>query len=69
MLVELDLNHNDAEALLRHCAEYQPDSGDFREDARLRDALEAVAGAIYVAMRAEKALMAGNPGDQGDRAP
>ena len=68
MLVELDLNHNDAEALLRHCEEYQPGSGDFREDARLRDALETLAAAIYGAMRAEKVPKARNPSDQCDRA-
>lgn len=50
MLIELDLNHNDAEALLRHCAQHQPSQGDFRENARLGEALEALAAAIEDAM-------------------
>ncbi len=29
MLIELDLNTNDAEALLRHCSEHRPNCGDF----------------------------------------
>lgn len=51
MLIELDLNHNGAEALLQHCAEHQPSQGDFRENARLREALEALAAAIEDAMK------------------
>ncbi|MGE8462362.1 MAG: antitoxin Xre/MbcA/ParS toxin-binding domain-containing protein [Pseudomonas capeferrum] len=50
MLIELDLNNNDAEALLRHCKQHQPSQGDFRENARLGEALEAVAAAIEDAM-------------------
>lgn len=50
MLIELDLNMNDAQALLRHCSEYQPNSGDFRENARLKDALESLAEALSEAM-------------------
>ncbi|RRV10437.1 DUF2384 domain-containing protein [Pseudomonas sp. v388] len=46
MLIELELNSNDSEALLRHCAEYRANTGDFREDSRLADALEALACAI-----------------------
>lgn len=46
MLIELELNTNDAEALLRHCDAHQPDSGDVREDSRLRDALETLACAV-----------------------
>ncbi|NBF08170.1 MbcA/ParS/Xre antitoxin family protein [Pseudomonas sp. Fl4BN1] len=50
MLIEFDLNHNDAQALLHHCTEHQPSSEDFREDARLREALETLAEAINDAM-------------------
>lgn len=50
MLIELDLNNNDADALLRHCKEHQPSQGDFRENARLGEALEALAAAIEDAM-------------------
>lgn len=46
MHVDFDLPRNDAEALLRHCAERRPGTGDAREDARLRDALEALAEAL-----------------------
>lgn len=46
MLIELELNRNDAEALLRHCSAYHSDAGDYREDSRLADALETLAFAI-----------------------
>jgi hypothetical protein len=54
MLIEIDLNNNDAQALLRHCTEHQPNCGDFRENARLREALETLAAAIDDAMSPEK---------------
>lgn len=44
--VELELGTNDAEALLRHAQTYQPNTGDPWEDARLRDALEALGEAL-----------------------
>ena len=50
MLIEFDLNHNDAQALLHHCKEHQPSSDDFRENARLREALKTLAEAINDAM-------------------
>ena len=50
MLIELDLNMNDAESLLRHCVHYQPGSGDCREDSRLSDALASLASAIEDSM-------------------
>lgn len=50
MLIQLDLNVNDAEALLRHCAGHEPDTGDFRENARIREALETLAAALEDAM-------------------
>ncbi|KPX24465.1 hypothetical protein ALQ08_01184 [Pseudomonas syringae pv. delphinii] len=49
-MIELELNINDAQALLRHCSDHQPDSDDFRENARLREALEDLASAINNAM-------------------
>ncbi len=55
MLIKLDLNTNDSELLLRHCAGYQPNSGDFREDSRLGEALEALASAINDAMQTKHA--------------
>lgn len=54
MLIEFDLNHNDAQALLNHCTEHQPNSEDFRENARLREALETLATAINDAMSPRK---------------
>lgn len=50
MQVDFDLNQNDAEALLQHCLEHTPRTGDKREDSRLRDALEALKDAICKAM-------------------
>lgn len=46
MHIQLDLNHNDRDALLRHCQTFLPNSGDAREDARLVDAMEALATAL-----------------------
>ena len=51
MLIELELNTNDSEALLRHAREFQPHSGDMREDRRLIDALKALSQAIEAASR------------------
>ncbi|WP_304639661.1 hypothetical protein [Pseudomonas sp.] len=45
-MINLELNINDAEALLRHAKSYKPSSGDFREDCRLCDALSELAEAI-----------------------
>jgi len=38
-MIVFDLNTNDAESLLRHAEEFRPESGDAREDSRLREAL------------------------------
>jgi hypothetical protein len=46
MMIELDLNQNDADALLRHCRSFTPASGDAREDRRLADAVQELAEAI-----------------------
>jgi len=46
MHISFDLNHNDRDALMRHCKEFVPASGDAREDARLADALEALVEAL-----------------------
>jgi len=61
MLIELDLNTNDAEALLRHCAGYEPSSGDYRDDSRLADALETLASAIKEGMDKKEAMAAVEP--------
>lgn len=45
-MISLDLNINDAEALLNHCKHFVPASGDAREDRRLAHALEALAEAL-----------------------
>lgn len=49
MLIQLDLNQNDLEALLRDCQTHKPGTGDAREDQRLADALEALEEALEVA--------------------
>lgn len=54
MLIAFDLNHNDAQALLHHCTDHQPNSEDFRDNARLREALEILATAINDAMSPRK---------------
>lgn len=51
MLIEFDINMNDAETLLRHCNEHQPNSEDSRENARLKEALQTLAEALHDAMR------------------
>lgn len=45
-MIVFDLNTNDAEALLRHVEEFKPSSGDAREDARLREALQELKEAL-----------------------
>lgn len=54
MLIELELNSNDSAALLQHCAEYRPSTGDFLEDSRLTDALASLADAIKAAAEAKR---------------
>jgi len=49
VIAKIDLNQNDADALLRHCQSYKPSSGDSREDARLTDALDALCEALLKA--------------------
>lgn len=46
MHIRLDLNRNDRDALLRHCLEFVPESGNAREDARLAEALEVLIAAF-----------------------
>lgn len=55
MLIEFDLNHNDADALLRHGLAFQPKTDDPREDQRLRDALETLAEALREAAHPDQA--------------
>jgi hypothetical protein len=38
-MIVFDLNTNDAESMLTHTEQFEPGSGDAREDARLREAL------------------------------
>lgn len=45
-MIMFDLNRNDAEALLRHAENYEPKTGDSREDARLVEALRELQEAI-----------------------
>jgi hypothetical protein len=45
-MISLDLNINDAQALLNHCKHFVPASGDARENRRLQHALEALAEAL-----------------------
>jgi hypothetical protein len=44
--LDLDLPTAEAEALLRHVREHMPATGDFRQDAHLREAFEALATAL-----------------------
>lgn len=48
-MIEFDLPRAELEALLRHAQEHQPDTGDFRENAHLREALATLALAILQA--------------------
>lgn len=54
-MIELDLNTNDAEALLRHAEGFKPDSGDKREDRRLEAALAALRAALATHLQREPA--------------
>ncbi|WP_178101810.1 hypothetical protein [Pseudomonas yangonensis] len=45
-MIQLDLNTNDAEALLHHARTFKPNSSDPREDMRLQDALDDLIEAI-----------------------
>ncbi len=49
MVIQLDLNYNDSDALLRHCQTFTPKTDDPREDQRLRDALDAIVEAMQEA--------------------
>ncbi|WHH53183.1 hypothetical protein QFA96_26880 (plasmid) [Pseudomonas sp. Ap32] len=44
--MNLDLPTAEAEALLRHALQHAPDTGDFRENAHLREALATLAQAL-----------------------
>ena len=52
-MIELDLNTNDAEALLRHCESYVPADDDPREKRRLKAALETLREALVEHFRTE----------------
>lgn len=42
MLIQFDLNNNEAEALLRHALSFKPSTDDPRENSRLAEALQAL---------------------------
>ncbi|MBH3442333.1 hypothetical protein I5L59_01905 [Pseudomonas moraviensis] len=50
-MITFDLNTNDAEALLRHAQTFEPDSGDAREDRRLREALLDLRDALLLHLK------------------
>lgn len=50
-MIVFDLNTNDTEALLRHVEAFNPNSGDAREDARLREALLELKEALVSHLR------------------
>ncbi len=50
-MITFDLNTNDAEASLRHAQTFQPDSGDAREDRRLREALVDLRDALLLHLK------------------
>ncbi|HEX4550437.1 hypothetical protein [Pseudomonas sp.] len=52
-MIELDLNTNDAEALLRHWESYVPMDDDPREKRLLQAALEALREALVAHIRTE----------------
>lgn len=52
-MITFDLNTNDAEALLHHCEEFFPQSGDAREDRRLEHALLTLAEALSAHLELE----------------
>lgn len=52
-MIAFDLNTNDAEALLRHCEQFIPQSGDAREDRRLEDALHTLEEALRTHLESE----------------
>jgi len=52
-MIVLDLTTNCAESLLHHARTYQPDSGDCRDDSRLRDALDDLVEALEKHLKGE----------------
>ena len=54
-MIEFDLNSNDAEALLHHCQDFKPTTGDAREDRRLESALESLRAALATHLQREPA--------------
>ncbi|TPG73752.1 hypothetical protein [Pseudomonas mandelii] len=61
-MIAFDLNQNDSEALLHHVDEFRPQSGDAREDARLRDALLELRTALVSYLEEPEALATPEPG-------
>lgn len=52
-MIVFDLTTNCAESLLHHARTYQPDSGDCRDDSRLRDALDDLVEALEKHLKGE----------------
>lgn len=63
-MIVFDLNRNDAEALLRHVEAFNPNSGDTREDARLREALLELKEALVSHLEDASTPVAPKPGRQ-----
>jgi hypothetical protein len=55
-MIRLDLNTNDAEALLRHAKSFESATVDVREDSRLLDALRDLAETIEELMDGDGGL-------------
>lgn len=54
MLVEHDLNHNDPNALRRHCQFFEPRASDLKQDGRQAGALSNIAQALKADSRRQK---------------
>lgn len=54
MMIDFDLNQNDAESLLRHCQSFVAATGDGREDRRLQAALEALQEALEAQLKPDQ---------------
>ena len=60
-MIVFDPNTNDGEALLRHDVEFKPNSGDVREDPRLRETLLKLKEALVSHLEDASTPAAGSP--------
>jgi hypothetical protein len=60
-MIVFDLNKNDSEALFRQVEKFRPESGDAREDSRLRDALLKLRTALQFHLEDSNAQPATEP--------